>query len=347
MVDLFCGAGGLTHGLQKAGINVVAGVDIDPKCQYPFEVNNASKFHLKSVDSLKKFEVNGWYSGAGIKVLAGCAPCQPFSKYSQGPRGKQDEKWKLLYEFQRLIIETSPDIVTMENVPQLINFEVFTDFVTSLENRKYYVSYQLVECERYGLPQTRKRLVLLASKLGQIELIKPTHDKPEKYRTVKNVIHGLPRLQAGKTSTEDSLHKSAGLSELNLKRIKTSKPGGSWKDWPKSLVADCHKKDTGSTYISVYGRMEWDKPSPTVTTQFYGFGNGRFGNPTQNRALSLREGAILQSFPVNYKFTPPGEPSEMRTIGRLIGNAVPVRLGEIIGKSIMKHVEISADQQIT
>jgi len=343
VVDLFCGVGGLTHGLQKAGLDVVAGVDIDPNCQYPFEANNDSRFHLKSVDSLTKSEVSGWYSGADIKVLAGCAPCQPFSSYSQGPKGKQDEKWKLLYEFQRLIVDTNPDIVTMENVPQLIKFEVFTDFVTSLEKHKYYVSYQLVECEKYGLPQTRKRLVLLASKLGPIELIKPTHDTPEKYLTVKNVIDGLPRLDAGKISIEDPLHKSSILGELNLKRIMASKPGGTWKDWPKNLVADCHKKESGRTYVSVYGRMEWDKPSPTITTQFFGFGNGRFGHPTQNRALSLREGAILQSFPVNYKFTPPGESSGMKSVGRLIGNAVPVRLGEVIGISIMKHIETSKD----
>ena len=339
VVDLFCGVGGLTHGLQKAGLNVVAGVDIDPKCQYPFEVNNDSEFHLISVDKLKKSKVSGWYAGADIKVLAGCAPCQPFSTYSQGPKGRQDEKWKLLYEFRRLIIETKPDIVTMENVPQLINFEVFDEFVASLRKRKYKVSYQLVECEKYGLPQTRKRLVLLASKLGDIKLIKPTHSKPEKYRTVRNVIHSLPRLQAGKTSSKDALHKSASLSELNLKRIKVSKPGGTWRDWPKNLVAKCHKKESGDGYVSVYGRMEWNKPSPTVTTQFFGFGNGRFGHPTQNRAISLREGAILQSFPANYKFTAPGNEPEMRSVGRLIGNAVPVRLGEVIGKSIMRHIK--------
>ncbi len=339
VVDLFCGVGGLTHGLQQAGLKVVAGVDIDPKCQYPFEVNNDAKFHLKSVGDLKHSEVSEWFSAADITVLAGCAPCQPFSRYSQGPRGKQDDKWKLLYDFQRLIVETGPTIVTMENVPKLIKFDVFSDFVASLERHKYHVSYQLVECEKYGLPQTRKRLVLLASKLGEIELINPTHTKPEQYLTVKNVIHGLPRLRAGKTSTKDLLHKSSSLSALNLERIKASKPGGTWRDWPENLVAECHKKTTGHNYVSVYGRMEWDKPSPTVTTQFFGFGNGRFGHPTQNRAISLREGAILQSFPANYQFTAPGEQLDIKTTGRLIGNAVPVRLGEVIGESITKHIK--------
>lgn len=338
-VDLFCGVGGLTHGLQKAGLKVVAGVDIDPKCEYPFEANNNSKFHLKSVDQIKKAEVQSWYSGADIKVLAGCAPCQPFSTYSQGPKGAQDEKWKLLYEFQRLIKEARPHIVTMENVPQLIKFEVFDDFVISLEKLKYHVSYQIVECEKYGLPQTRKRLVLLASKFGEIQLIEPTHNKPEKYRTVRDVLMSQSNLEAGKTSFRDAMHKSAALSELNHRRIKASKPGGTWRDWPENLVADCHKKESGNTYVSVYGRMEWDKPSPTMTTQFYGFGNGRFGHPSQNRAISLREGAILQSFPKNYQFTKPDEIPDFNSVGRLIGNAVPVRLGQVIGKSIMQHIE--------
>ncbi len=338
-IDLFCGAGGLTYGLQKAGINVVAGVDIDPKCEYPFEFNNDSDFYLKSVDEIKKAEMQGWFGSAEVKILAGCAPCQPFSTYSQGPRGRQDDKWKLLYEFQRLIKEVKPDIVTMENVPQLINFEVFDEFVSSLRDMKYYVSYQVVECEKYGLPQTRKRLVLLASKLGEIQLVKPTHNSPDRYKTVRDVIKSQPILRAGKTSSRDRLHRSATLSEMNVKRIKASKPGGTWRDWPNTLLADCHKKESGNTYVSVYGRMEWDKPSPTMTTQFYGFGNGRFGHPSQNRAISLREGAILQSFPSNYQFTSPEEEPEFRVVGRLIGNAVPVRLGQIIGKSIMKHID--------
>jgi len=338
-VDLFCGVGGLTHGLQKAGLDVVAGVDIDPRCQFPFEVNNRSLFCLKSVDQLKKGELDSWYNGADIRVLAGCAPCQPFSTYSQGSKSAKDEKWKLLGEFQRLIEETRPEIVTMENVPQLIGHEVFVEFVGSLEKLKYSVSYKLVQCEKYGLPQTRKRLVLLASKFGEIELIKPTHNKPEKHRTVKDALHGLPCLQAGKKSNKDPLHKSAALSDLNLDRIKSSKQGGTWRDWPEHLVAECHKKKTGKSYVSVYGRMEWNRPSPTVTTQFFGFGNGRFGHPTQNRAISLREGAILQSFPRNYQFTKPGVDPEFTVVGRLIGNAVPVRLGQIIGKSIMRHIE--------
>ena len=123
-----------------------------------------------------------------------------------------------------------------------------------------------------------------------------------------------------------------------MQRIKASRPGGSWRDWDEDLVADCHKKGSGKTYPSVYGRMSWDELAPTMTTQFYGFGNGRFGHPEQNRALSLREGAILQSFPRSYKFARKGEQIFRKTVGRLIGNAVPVKLGEAIGKSILRHI---------
>ena len=157
--------------------------------------------------------------------------------------------------------------------------------------------------------------------------------------TVREAIAGLPPLKAGEVCVSDPLHQASELSPLNLKRIRASKPGGSWKDWNDDLVADCHKKSSGKTYPSVYGRMSWDEPSPTMTTQYYGFGNGRFGHPEQNRAISLREGAILQSFPRYYKFVPKNGEIYRKVIGRLIGNAVPVKLGEAIGKSIVRHVE--------
>ena len=121
--------------------------------------------------------------------------------------------------------------------------------------------------------------------------------------------------------------------------MKASRPGGTWRDWPKSLVAECHRGETGKTYPAVYGRMEWDKPAPTMTTQCFGFGNGRFGHPEQNRAISLREAARLQGFPPSYKFVPPIKKVEFTPIGRLIGNAVPVDLGRAIARSILDHTD--------
>lgn len=138
------------------------------------------------------------------------------------------------------------------------------------------------------------------------------------------------------------LHAASKLSDLNLERIRASRPGGTWRDWPEHLVADCHRRETGRTYPGVYGRMEWDEPAPTLTTQFYGFGNGRFGHPEQDRAISLREGAILQGFPKSYSFLPDGAPVHFKTLGRMIGNAVPVTLGEVIGRSIAAHLGVEA-----
>lgn len=335
-VDLFCGAGGLTYGLEKVGIDVRLGIDIDPACEYPYAENNRATFLLKSVADVTADELRENFAGAGVTLLAGCAPCQTFSSYNQKAT-PSDERWWLLLEFARLIEETEPDLVTMENVPGLRDQDVFTSFLGTLAAHDYQVDHQIVVCHEYGLPQQRQRLVLLASRLGPIRLLSPKEFR-RKRKTVAQAISGLPALNAGGVHKRDPLHHSSALSPINLERIRASSPGGTWRDWPEHLVADCHQKDTGRTYPSVYGRMRWDEPSPTLTTQFFGFGNGRFGHPDQDRAISLREGAILQSFPKTYRFVPPEKPIHMKTLGRLIGNAVPVILGELIGKSIRRHL---------
>jgi len=241
--------------------------------------------------------------------------------------------------FSRLIKEVKPELVTMENVPDVTKHKVYHDFVSELEELGYTVWAEKVFCPDYGMPQMRKRHVLLASKFGGISILPPTHT-PEKYKTVFDVIgkKQLPILKAGEQDLKDPMHKSAALSELNLRRIQNSKPGGSWKDWPLSLRAECHKKESGKTYGGVYARMSWDKPSPTITTQCYGYGNGRFGHPDQDRAISLREAAILQTFPKSYQFVKKGEGIQMTKIGRMIGNAVPVTLGKVIGKSLYNYI---------
>ncbi len=157
-------------------------------------------------------------------------------------------------------------------------------------------------------------------------------------KTVEDVVRDLPPLEHGEADPNDPLHRCSALSPLNMRRMKASVPGGTWRDWPPELVAECHRKSTGKTYPGVYARMKWDEPAPTMTTQFFGFGNGRFGHPEQDRAISLREGAIFQGFPEDYEFVPPGEPYHMKTLGRMIGNAVPVTLGEAIGRSLIEHV---------
>lgn len=334
-IDVFCGVGGLTRGLEKAGIDVRIGVDIDPACRFPYTANNDAKFLLKSVEDLSRSDLKAATAASGYKLLAGCAPCQPFSTYRQ-KAGRSDDRWNLLREFERLAEEIRPDFITMENVPNLERQAIFRKFVANLEQQKFHVSYEVVDCAQFGVPQQRERLVLLASKLGPIKLLRPKRNR--KPKTVRQAIGDLPSIEAGGVCKRDSLHQSSELSKLNLRRIRASKPGGSWRDWDKRLVADCHKRKTGKTYPGVYGRMEWDEPAPTMTTQYFGFGSGRFGHPKQNRGISLREGAILQSFPRSYKFVACGDPVYRKTVGRLVGNAVPVKLAEAIGKSILFHV---------
>jgi DNA (cytosine-5)-methyltransferase 1 len=342
-VDLFCGAGGLTHGLLAAGISVVGGFDTDESCRFPFEKNNApAAFYNVDVGDLSGADLARLYPKGAARILVGCAPCVTFSRYTQRLKRTRDPKWSLLRQFARLIRELGPDIISMENVPELQYHSILKEFLTLLRKEGYHVSDEpekrVVYCPDYGIPQQRSRLVILASRLGPIEMIRPTHP-PNAHRTVRDALSRLPHLEAGQRSPRDRLHRASGLSELNLRRMKQSKPGGTWRDWPEDLVADCHKAKTGETYPSVYGRMEWDHPSPTITTQFYGFGNGRFGHPAQDRALSLREGAILQSFPKSYAFVKPRASYAFKDIGRMIGNAVPVRLGKAIGRSIKAHLK--------
>jgi DNA (cytosine-5)-methyltransferase 1 len=337
-VDIFCGVGGLTHGLLKEGIPVYAGVDIDPKCRYPYEKNNNCMFFEQDVARLSGYEVASFFPIEHTKILVGCAPCQPFSTYTRGKKERKLHKWGLLSAFGRIIREANADIVSMENVPQLEKEAIFKRFVADLRSQGYAISYSNVNCWTYGVPQSRTRLVLFASKYGQISLVPPTHF-PNRLRTVRKAIGLLEPIKAGKISVRDALHRASTLSFRNLRRIRASKPGGTWRDWDDDLVADCHKAETGETYAGVYGRMAWDSIGPTVTTQCHGFGNGRFGHPEQDRAISLREAALLQTFPRHYKFVAPDDLVTFHHLGRLIGNAVPVRLGRIIGRSILKHLE--------
>lgn len=336
-VDLFCGAGGLTHGFVLEGLPVVAGIDLDPACRFPYEANNQARFVEQDIGKVTAEELKSLFGDADLTVLAGCAPCQPFSTYAQRyETDGKDGKWGLLYHFARLAKEANPDVITMENVPTVAKHEVFHDFVASLKELGYHVWFDVVDSSKFGVPQTRNRMVLLASKLGDIRMLPPSTIKP---KTVRQAIRHLRALKAGESAPRDKLHATATLSEKNLTRIKASKPGGTWRDWPESLVADCHKAKSGKTYAGVYGRMEWDKPGPTMTTQCYGFGNGRFGHPEQDRAISLREAAILQSFPRTYHFIPDGGEVNFSMLGRLIGNAVPVELGRAIARSIKAHLK--------
>lgn len=340
-VDLFCGIGGLSFGLKKSGIDIVAGIDADESCKFSYEVNNDTNFIHQNITEVTGIDIKRLLRGYDVKVLVGCAPCQPFSSHRKDKLHREDHKdWSLLYHFGRIIRESKPHIVSMENVPALVKEKVFEDFVATLKAEKYHVTYAVVNAADYGVPQRRRRLILLATKKWRfpngITLIPPTYK--EHPVTVREAIANLPQINAGGYSTTDRLHLSSELSEKNLKRIRASKQGGTWRDWPDDLILPCHKSQKGESYASVYGRMSWDDVSPTITTQFIGYGTGRFGHPEQDRALSLREGALLQSFPQDYHFVAETDELIIRNVARHIGNAVPPRLGEIIGDSILRTI---------
>ncbi len=334
-VDLFCGAGGLAYGLRKAGVSIVAGIDLDPTSEFPFTWNNRATFIRADVRSLKARDLSKLYPSGAIRLLAGCAPCRPFSPFRRGTNNSRVKEWGLLGEFSRLAAELKPELVTMENVPGLASKRIFRDFVEQLLRLGYDVDTKSVYCPRFGVPQHRRRLVLIASLIGSVKVPYGCL-KPENYRTVRDAIGSLPRLAAGEVDPADRLHRARSVTETNLLRLRASQPGGTWRDWPLELRAKCHRKKTGSSYRSVYARMAWDEPSPTITTQAYNFGTGRFGHPEQDRSITPREAAILQTFPRHFRFANPREKLFMARVGRLIGNAVPPRLAFFVGKEIIR-----------
>ncbi|TMT79142.1 DNA cytosine methyltransferase [Haloterrigena sp. H1] len=355
-VDLFCGAGGLSYGLQEAGISVVKGVDRDPDCKHAYKQNIEGDYVHTDVlplsqDPERVARMFPWDSD--LDVLAACAPCQPYStmSHSKGKSHEDHQKWGLLNDVKKIVDYVEPDVVVTENVLQVRKDDVYTEFIDHLDNLGYHVNSdenKKVYCPEYDIPQNRKRWVVMASKRGPIALPDPPIQDPDNYPTVKETIDYLPPLAAGDVDPDLDIHRSRQLSDKNLERIRHMEPGGDWHLWEEKdldhLLADCHKKASGRSYTAPYSRMRPDEPAPTITTQFYNYGSGRFGHydTDQDRALSLLEGALLQTFPEDYDFYDNWDDVGVSNLGRLIGNAVPPRLGEYIGKGILDHVNATA-----
>ena len=334
VVDLFCGAGGLSHGFLLEGFDVRAGIDVDATCRHAYEHNNHADFLTYDVSELSADTLAALFAARQPKVLVGCAPCQPFSQYNQN---QTDTKWRLLGHFGRLINEVKPEIVSMENVPRLTTFQggaLFDDFLNTLAQAGYDdVWWQTIDCLDFGVPQTRNRLVVLASRVGPISL--PEGGPRPSKGTVRETIGHLPAIAAGGQDADDPLHRASRLSQTNLERIRAATPGKTWREWDDpNLRAACHRRASGRWYSAVYGRMSWDEAAPTLTTQCNGFGNGRFGHPEQDRAISLREAALLQTFPATYEFFKPGSRWSITDAARSIGNAVPVSVARAIASSV-------------
>ena len=248
----------------------------------------------------------------------------------------------LLDHFGKFVHGIVPDLVTMENVPELAERGkvVFDRFRALLESLEYQVDWGFVHCPEYGIPQSRRRLVLLASRIGEIKVPKGKYPHQSQWKTVLETISDLTPIESGESDPVDRLHIAPKLSPLNMERIRaTSVNGGTWKDWPARLVLKCHRRKSGQTYRSIYGRMRWDQPAPTMTTLCTGIGNGRFGHPEQDRSISLREAALFQTFPKSYEFWPKDDRLNRSAISRMIGNAVPPKLAKALGDALMEHVE--------
>lgn len=220
----------------------------------------------------------------------------------------------------------------MENVPGLSKHQSFRDLLALLKDLEYDVAFDLLKFQHYGVPQRRRRLVMVASRLGPIALPEPTGQATK----VEDFIRNLEPIEAGETSLEDPVHTTLPLSPTNLERIRQSTPGGTWKDWDETLVNPCH---TRAHYPASYGRMRWNEPAPTITTQFCYYSTGRFGHPKQDRALSVREAALLQTFPADYRLVDPEQRLPIHKLAGHIGNAVPVKIGELIGNSLFEAAQ--------
>ena len=332
-VDLFCGAGGLTKGLADAGIKVVKGIDSDGTARKTYETNNpGSRFVNADISGISAADLTDGVRRQGADLLlAGCAPCQPFSKH--GVRDPRDRRRVLVWHFARLVGEIKPEYVIMENVPQ---FEKAGNahrdgFLRMLRKHGYRYDEGVVNAAEYGVPQSRHRYVLLASKNGQIRIPAGDYGRRKRFRTVRDAIGKYPRIGAGESSPRVANHDAYDLSSANRRRIRATPPdGGSRTDTSgRGMTLKCHRNATGHT--DVYGRMKWDHPAPTLTCRCVSFSNGRFGHPVQDRAISVREAAALQTFPDGYVFrsTKTGNAAH-------IGNAVPVLLARTLGRAIAR-----------
>lgn len=333
--DFFCGGGGLSKGLELSGIEVVAGFDIVENYRETYEYNHKARFICEDVRNINRRTLEQLYPRLRWNrqnlLLAGCVPCQPFSSQRKSQEAHADRT--LLDSFGRIIADVLPGFVLLENVPGIMNkgADVFKKFINLLIENQYYIHCGILNAKNYGVPQNRKRFILIASRFIQPNFPIATHGKGLlPYETVEKAIRQYPPVAAGASNLDIPNHQAALVSPLNLERLQnTPHSGGSRTDWPDRLVLKCHRGIyTGHT--DVYGRMDWNMVAPTLTAKCTSISNGRYGHPEQDRAITLREAAKLQSFDDEYVFF--GCP---QSISRQIGNAVPVLMARVLGDYII------------
>ena len=335
-IDLFSGIGGLTAGLKQAGFKVQAAVEIDINAINTFKLNH-HKTNVINKD-IRKVSISSLKKSLGnerLSLLAGCPPCQGFSSVRRLNKKQtiRDDRNQLILEYLRLVKGLKPLTIMMENVPGIKNYYLFDVLLKELKNLKYNVDYRIVNVKDYGVPQRRRRMVLVGSRLGKIEVAKETNEK----LTVRDVI-GKLKLK------NDPLHNTTEKRTHRITEMisKIPKDGGSRKDLPKKYELDCHSK-TNVGFNDIYGRLRWDDYSTTITGGCLSPSKGRFLHPEENRAITAREATLLQSFDINYKF--PKEISKT-TVSTLIGNALPPKFSYIQSKNIMNHLKEHRDRYI-
>jgi DNA (cytosine-5)-methyltransferase 1 len=341
-VDFFCSGGGMSSGMQNSGIKILAGIDYDNTCKETYEANiKGAKFIHADVFEYKEQELEkqlNLQKNDDNLVMIGCSPCQ-FWSIINTDREKSSKSKSLLVEFRRFVEYFNPGYVVVENVPGVLRRKEesgLEDFILWLENHGYKVHHSIHNVMDYGVPQSRKRLTLIANRITNLEL-EPIKFEGKKL-TVYDVIgehNGFPKVPAGHKDETDFMHTVAGLKQINVDRLLlTPKDGGTRLAYvnDKKLAPPCHIGKTDG-FKDIYGRMWWHKQSPTITTKFFSFSNGRFAHPEEDRAISLREGAVLQSFPKDYIF----KATSVANTARMIGNAVPPKYAASIGKAIIKN----------
>lgn len=334
-VEIMCGIGGATRGFLDAGIHVVKGIDIDESCKKTYEENNKpAKFLHREVLKLTVEEI---LSGVKLEendkfAIIACVPCQPFSR--AGIKDPEDSRTRLILTINDFIHEIKPDFVFVENVPGFQRFypDIYKKFLTPYLDLKYHYDCDIVNLKEYGVPQNRRRYLFIASKDYEIERPARTHGKGLlPYVTVRDTIEKYPPLEPGEENTNIPNHTGYNLSEITLDRLKhTPKDGGSRSAWPHHLRLECHKKSVG--HSDVYGRMKWDEPGPTLTCRCISVSNGRFAHPEQDRGISVREAAALQTFKDNFIFYEPKS-----VAAKHIGNAVPPLIAFLSAKEISRQ----------
>jgi len=335
-IDFFCGAGGLTRGLLDIGIDVIAGIDLDESACKTYEENNKpSKFIHADIRKLETTFLRKLIGKTARRdlLLVGCAPCQSFSTQRKGNSKRPDST--LLSAFGKIVESLQPGQILIENVPgmkRVKGYSTYRRFIKMLESNGYMLSENILDAKYYGVPQSRRRLILIAMKGVQPELpAKIFGVDMQPFQTVRQAISHYPPVLAGEEHARIPNHIASPLSKLNLTRIKsTPLDGGDRRSWPRRLVLNCHK-GSYSGHTDVYGRMYWDEPAPTLTGKCTSISNGRYGHPEQHRAITLREAASLQTFNDDYVFY-----ADKTRNSRHIGNAVPVIFAQHLGEKILE-----------